>query len=201
VSSSAASPDVGGQVLGGSETREVARAAAGFWWLWLVSGIAWIVASLVVLQFDDASIKTIGIIAACMLVFAGVQQSALAALGERHRWLSIVFAVLLFGAGILCFINPEATFAGLADILGFIFLMIGVSWIISAFVERDEAGPLWVLGLISGVLMIILAFWTSGHFFLEKAYVLLVFSGIWAMMRGINDLFRAFAVRRARDLL
>jgi uncharacterized membrane protein HdeD (DUF308 family) len=201
VSSSAASPGVGGPVLGTSEPRQVARAAAEFWWLWLVTGITWIVASLVVLQFDKASIKTIGIVAGCMLVFAGMQQCALAAVRERHRWLSIIFAVLLFASGVLCFINPEATFAGLADILGFIFLMIGVSWMINAFVERDASGPLWVLGLISGILMVVLAFWTSGQFFLEKAYALLVFSGLWALMHGINDLFQAFAVRSLRDLV
>jgi uncharacterized membrane protein HdeD (DUF308 family) len=188
-------------VLGTSETQQVAREAASFWWLWLVTGIVWIVAALVVLQFDAASIKTIGIIAGCMLVFAGVQQCVLAAVRERHRWIPITFGVLLFVSGIVCFINPEATFAGLADILGFIFLMIGASWIINAFVEREQDGPLWTLGLISGVLMIVLAFWTSGQFFLEKAYSLLVFSGIWALMHGINDLFRAFAVRGLRDEL
>jgi uncharacterized membrane protein HdeD (DUF308 family) len=186
-------------VLGTSEAREVGRQAAGFWWLWLVTGVSWIVASLVVLQFDGASIKTIGVIAGCMLLFAGVQQCAFAAVRERHKWISIVFAVLLFASGVICLVNPEATFAGLADILGFVFLMVGVGWILSAFVERDEAGPLWVLGLISGLLMIVVAFWIGGQFFLEKAYTLLVFSGIWAMLHGINDIFRAFAVRSLRD--
>jgi uncharacterized membrane protein HdeD (DUF308 family) len=46
-----------------------------------------------------------------------------------------------------------------------------------------------------------MAFWTSGQFFLEKAYTLLVFAGIWAMMQGITDIVRAFAVRRVRDEL
>ena len=34
------------------------------------------------------------------------------------------------------------------------------------------------LCLLAGVLMIVLAFWTSGQFFIEKAYTLLVFAGI-----------------------
>jgi uncharacterized membrane protein HdeD (DUF308 family) len=46
--------------------------------------------------------------------------------------------------------------------------------------------------------MIILAFWTSGQFFIEKAYMLLVFAGIWALMHGISDIVRAFTVRSAR---
>jgi hypothetical protein len=34
-----------------------------------------------------------------------------------------------------------------------------------------------------------------------KAYTLLVFAGLWALMQGINDLVRAFEVRRVyKDL-
>ena len=44
--------------------------------------------------------------------------------------------------------------------------------------------------------MTILAFWTAGQFFVEKAYVLLVFAGIWALMEGVTDIVRAFTVRQ-----
>ena len=43
--------------------------------------------------------------------------------------------------------------------------------------------------------MLILAFWTSGQFFIEKAYTLLVIAGIWALMSGVTDIVRAFRVR------
>jgi uncharacterized membrane protein HdeD (DUF308 family) len=66
---------------------------------------------------------------------------------------------------------------------------------VRAFLERP-LNPLWWLGLIGGVLMTGLAFWTSGQFFIEKAYVLLVFAGIWALMEGMADIVRAFALRR-----
>lgn len=42
----------------------------------------------------------------------------------------------------------------------------------------------------------VLAFWTSGLFFLERAYVLLVFAGIWALAKGITDIVRAFEIRK-----
>ena len=48
------------------------------------------------------------------------------------------------------------------------------------------------------MLMVVLAFWTSGQFFFDKAYTLLVFAGIWALMHGITDIVGAFRIRNAR---
>jgi uncharacterized membrane protein HdeD (DUF308 family) len=72
--------------------------------------------------------------------------------------------------------------------------MVGVWWMIRAFLVR-AIEPTWWLGLIAGILMTILAFWTSGQFYIHKAYTLLVFAGIWALMQGITEIFRAFAIR------
>jgi hypothetical protein len=44
--------------------------------------------------------------------------------------------------------------------------------------------------------MTILAFWTGGQFFVEKAYGLLVLAGIWALMEGVTAIVRAFTVRQ-----
>jgi len=168
------------------------------WWMWLVTGVAWIVAALVILQFDQASIKTVGVIIGCMFVFAGIQQLVLASVTDHLRWLWITFGVLMLAAGVLAFINPEDTFAGFADILGFLFLLVGVWWTIEAFLSQGT-NPVWWLGLISGILMLIMAFWTAGQFFIEKGYVLLVFAGIWALMHGVTDIVRAFQVRKLRS--
>jgi uncharacterized membrane protein HdeD (DUF308 family) len=196
MTSQTATPELGES----QDARDAARMMTDYWWLWLVTGIAWIVAALVILQFDGASIATIGIIVGAMFMFAGVQQLMLAAIAESLRWLWALFGVLFLIAGVICFINPESTFVGMADILGFLFLCVGVWWVIQAFLERESNG-LWWLSLMSGVLMVILAFWTSGQFFIEKAYMLLVFAGIWALMHGIGDIVRAFAVRRLRNVL
>ena len=200
MSNRTARPEFGSSAMGMPDTREAARDVSGFWWLWLVVGTAWVVASLVILQFDKASITTISIILGIMFVSAGFQQLMLAAIADRLRWLWALFGVLFLVCGVICFIDPKSTFAGLADILGFLFLTIGVWWTIRAFVEK-EVNPFWWLSLISGILMIVLAFWTSGQFFLQRAYTLLVFAGIWAMMQGISDLVRAFQVRSLRDEL
>jgi uncharacterized membrane protein HdeD (DUF308 family) len=200
MSSSAATPGVGGPALDAPTAREAVGAFARMWWLWLVVGIAWILVALIVLQFDRASITTVGVLVGLMLLAAGAQQIVLATLAESLRWLWAIFGGLFLVAGVICLINPEATFAGLADILGFVFATVGMWWIIEAFLTRD-VNPIWWLGLVTGVLMVILAFWTSGQFFIEKAYTLLVFAGIWALMHGVGDIVRAFQLRSLRDVV
>ena len=124
----------------------------------------------------------------------------IASLAERGSWLYGLFGVLFVLAAVISFISPENTFAAIADMLGFLFLLVGVFWIIQAFATR-EVNELWWLGLIAGILMVILAFWTGGQFFIEKAYVLLVFAGIWALMQGVTDIVRAFQIRKLGELV
>jgi uncharacterized membrane protein HdeD (DUF308 family) len=175
--------------------REAVRQATGYWWVGLVAGIAWLVLSLVILQFDNASITTVGVIVGLMFLLAGAANVALATLPVEHRWVPALFSVLFFVSAVVCFVRPASTFAGMADMLGFLFLIVGVWWMVRAFLER-AVNPTWWLGLISGILMTAMAFWTAGQFFVTKAYILLVFAGIWALMEGITSIVRAFEVRQ-----
>ena len=193
----AAHTDLGTPPIGAA-LRDTARRITGYWWTWLVGGIAWLAIALVILQFDSASVTTIGILVGLMFVFAGIENVALARVASGPRWVPALFAVLFLVSGVLCFVEPRATFAGLADMLGFLFLLVGVWWMIRSFVERP-VNPLWWLGLISGILMTGMAFWTAGQFFVARAYVLLVFAGVWALMQGITDITRAFTVRRLHE--
>jgi uncharacterized membrane protein HdeD (DUF308 family) len=176
------------------------RQMTNLWWLWLVSGVFWFVVALVVLQFDQASITTVGVLIGIMFLVAGVQNFFFGSLaGGAIQWILWIFGVLFVIAGVISLIEPEDTFAGVADVLGFLFLLVGVFWVVEAFAARDT-NDLWWFGLISGIAMIILAFWTGGQFFIEKQYVLLVFAGIWALFEGVGDLIKAFAIRRLRDV-
>jgi uncharacterized membrane protein HdeD (DUF308 family) len=181
--------------------RAIARGIGSLWWLWIAFGIFWIAVAFVVLQFDQASITTVGVLLGAMFFVAGLQQLFIALFaGGWARWVLIVFGVLLIVAAIISFIEPEETFAGVADVLGFIFLMIGIFWTIQSLSER-ALNPLWWIGLISGIAMVILGFWTAGQFFIEKAYTLLVFAGIWALFHGVTDIIKAFQLRRfAKEL-
>jgi uncharacterized membrane protein HdeD (DUF308 family) len=177
------------------------RGVARLWWLWLAAGIFWIVVALVVLQFDQASISTVGVLIGIMFLVSALQQFIVAALMPAGwNLLFYVFGVLFLAAGVISLVRPKDTFAAVADILGFLFLLVGTLWVIQAFAERTF-NSLWWIGLIAGILMVILAFWTSGQFFITKAYTLLIFAGIWALMHGITDITRAFQIRAMEDLI
>ena len=177
-----------------SAVREVAR----YWWLWLVIGIAWVVAALVILQFNHASIVTVSVILGIMFAAAAIQQFMLTAVADSLRWLWAIFGVLFSACAVIAFVEPAGTFTGLANVLGFLFMVVGIWWIIQAFVTR-AVNPMWWLGLTTGILMVVLGFWTSGQFFLQRAYTLLVFAGIWALMQGIIEIVRACQMRSLRD--
>ena len=190
MSEHAANPDV---VM--PDVRDRVREISGYWWVGLVAGVAWLVISLVILQFDSASVTTVGVLVGVMFLLAAVQNIAVTTLPVEHRWVPALFGVLFLVSAVICFVDPVSTFAGLADMLGFLFLLVGVWWMVQSFLER-AVNPMWWLTLISGILMTGIAFWAAGQLFATKAYTLLVFAGIWALMQGTLDIVRAFEVRR-----
>jgi hypothetical protein len=194
-----ATPDFGAPP-GFGALSEATRKATGYWWVWLVVGIAWTAAALVILQFNNASVTTVGILVGLLFVAVGIENIWLASLDVPARWVWALFGVLFLISAVACFASPADTFAGLADMLGFLFLIVGVWWMVRAFLER-AINPAWWLGLISGILMTVIAFWTSGQLFIHKAYVLLVFAGIWALMQGITCIVRGFQIRELHNQL
>ena len=104
--------------LSGQE-RDAIKALSRYWWLWLVFGIGWIVISLVLLQFDQASVTTVGVIVGFMFVGASLQQFALAGLADRWKWLFAIFGVLFLGAAGtgFCRLFDESSCANLPKIL------------------------------------------------------------------------------------
>jgi uncharacterized membrane protein HdeD (DUF308 family) len=194
MSEHAANPSIG-MPAEQTSLREKVREIAGYWWVGLVAGITWLVISLVILQFDSASVTTVGVLVGVMFLLAAVQNIAVTTLPVEHRWVPALFSVLFLVSAVICFVDPVSTFAGLADMLGFLFLLVGVWWMTQSFLERP-VNSMWWLNLISGILMTGVAFWAAGQLFATKAYTLLVFAGIWALMQGTVDIVRAFEVRR-----
>jgi uncharacterized membrane protein HdeD (DUF308 family) len=173
--------------------------AAKAWWLFLITGIAWFIISLVVLRFNDRSITTVGVILGVVFIVGALNEFVM--LGADEGGWEILHGILggLFVlAGIWAFAQPEEAFWALASVLGFLLLMMGTFEIIAA-VETKDVNPLWWLGLLAGILFLVLAFWTSQQLVVAKGELLLFYVGLMAMFRGIGQIVFAFGLRSARD--
>jgi uncharacterized membrane protein HdeD (DUF308 family) len=87
--------------------RDSVRTATGYWWVLLVAGIAWVAVALVILQFDQASVTTVGILVGLMFLTLGIENIALSTLDVPARWAWALFGGLFLVSAIVCFANPE----------------------------------------------------------------------------------------------
>ena len=175
---------------------QVMETASRFWWVWLVAGILWIIVSIVILQFDITSAATVGIVVGIMFLVAGMQYFFVGSqIDGGWKWFWFIFGAILLIAGLFALFYPTRTFLAIANILGFVFALIGALWIVEAFVARD-GNDLWWLTLIAGIIMVALGFWLGGQFLITKAETLLIFAGVFALLRGITDIITAFQVRK-----
>jgi uncharacterized membrane protein HdeD (DUF308 family) len=171
-----------------------------YWWLLLLLGIAWIIVGFLVFQFDVTSVTAVGIVIGILFLVAGLQYLVIGTQVEGWNWLWYVFGALLIIGGLVALFNPQKTFFAIANILGFLFVMVGIIWLIEAFAIRGYY-DLWWLTLIAGILMIFLGFWLGNQFLFTKAETLLVFAGVWALMRGIIDVINAFRLRSTGKMI
>jgi len=177
------------------ETKSAMMDVGKYWWVLLLVGIAWLIVGYFIFQFDITSVRAVGIAVGVMFLVAGLQYIVVGAAARGWNWLWYVFGALLIIAGLIAMFNPEETFLAIASILGFIFVMLGVMWVMEALLTKARY-DLWWLTLISGFIMIGLGFWIGNQFFFAKAETLLVFAGVWALMKGITDIIAAFQVKK-----
>jgi uncharacterized membrane protein HdeD (DUF308 family) len=179
--------------LSASEQRTMLDAGR-VWWLFLVTGTAWLLFSIIVFRFDYTTVSAIAIVfGILMLGFALMELvSLMTTTGWRwllHGVLALAFVVI----GIVSFIHPGDTFKALAAVMSFYFIIKGTFDLIIAFATRPE-NDLWWLGLIAGIVEIILGFWAAGDFG-HKVILLVVWVGVAALIRGISEIIFAFTLR------
>jgi uncharacterized membrane protein HdeD (DUF308 family) len=179
------------------DERDVAADAAGRWWMFLLTGIAWLVFSLVLFQWDYTTVYAVSILFGVAALFAAATEfghMAVSTTGWKivHGIVGVLFVI----AGIYAVVRPDVAFATLAALIGFFFLVKGIFDVTVAFMTR-EIFDLWWLQLVFGPFEIALAFWVAGAF-RRSVILLVVYVGIVALSRGITELFFAFKLKDLR---
>lgn len=170
-----------------------AEDAARYWWIFLVPGVAWILFAIIVFRFDWASVNSIAILFGIVMIGAALNEigNASASAGwwrALHGFLCAAFVVI----AILSFVHPGNTFAALAGVMSFYFILKGLFDIgMGIFLHGAE---LWWLRLLLGVAELLVGFWAAGDFGHRKI-LLVVFVGVAALTRGLAEILFAFALR------
>jgi uncharacterized membrane protein HdeD (DUF308 family) len=171
--------------------------ASGKWWLLLITGIAWILIGIIVLNADLDSALAIGYLVAGYLIVAGVMEFVLIGVREGWKWVHGLLGVLFILGGIAAFMEPFQVFTAMAWLVGFFLVLKGTFDFVVALSTRHEA-DLWWLLLISGIIEVGLGFWASGYPG-RSAWLLLLWVGLGALIRGITQIVFAFQVRKVHE--
>ena len=180
--------------------RDVVEEVADKWWLFLLTGIAWLVFALLVFQWDYTTVYAISYLFGVVALFAGINEfMAIGVSTSGWKIVRGILGVLFVIAGIWALVHPHNAFATLAALIGFFLLFKGIFDLTIAFMTKAQF-ELWWLQLIVGIIEILLAFWVAGSFE-KKTILLVIWVGIVALSRGITELFLAFKLKGIRKRL
>ena len=163
--------------------RTLARALPP-WWLFLITGIAWMVVSLIVLRFDYTSVSSIALLFGFVALAAGVAEIGMMFLAQG--WWKVLKAIVAF-------VHPGNTFAALAAVFSFVLVFAGAFDIIYAISARRE-NDAWWLQLVGGIIELALGLWAAGYWG-RSAILLVAWVAAFALIRGVRDIVLAFQVR------
>jgi uncharacterized membrane protein HdeD (DUF308 family) len=175
-------------------TTEADSDDASLWWVFLLTGILWIVFAWIVLSFNYSTVWAVAVFFGFGLIGGGLMELMVGWQARAWRWLHFTFGVLCIVGGIVALVWPGETFLVLAAIIGWFVLFAGIVDLVTAIATR-EVNDLWWLGLILGIVEILIGFWAVGYSGRSIA-LLVVWVGAVALARGISNLFVAFGLHR-----
>jgi uncharacterized membrane protein HdeD (DUF308 family) len=169
-----------------------------YWWLVLLTGVAWIAVAVIVFRFDYTSVRAISWLFGWIAIAVGVSELFSAVMAQGWwRILSAFLGAIFIVVGIVAFFTPGNTFVGLAAVISFYFVFAGTWNLITALWTRS-ANEAWWVQAVSGVIELGLGFWAAGYW--ERSVTLLVaFVGAMALLRGINEIVLAFRLHQVHS--
>src|SRR4029450_4605643 len=123
------------------EEREVVEEAAERWWLFLLTGIAWLVFAVIVFQWSYTTVYAVSFLFGFVALFAGIKQLFQIPLSTPRAGSNAFFqltvstsgwkvvhgirGVLFVLAALWAFVHPHNAFATLAALIGLFLLFRG----------------------------------------------------------------------------
>jgi uncharacterized membrane protein HdeD (DUF308 family) len=163
-------------------------------WGWIVAlGALWIGYGMFVLSFQVGSLVAVASLVGVAFLLGGTTQLVLAAREPTLRWLNIIGGLLGIAAGLLTFAWPGITLYVVSIMVACYLIVYGTIHIVNALAGPKLPG--WWTGLLFGITELVLGVWATRS--VETSLLTLVtLVGVWAISRGINEIFAGFTLRQ-----
>lgn len=166
-----------------------------YWWLLLITGVAWIVIAVVILRVNYTTVATIAVLFGVFSFVAAANELMVGAVSSKgwrilHWLLAVVFVVV----GVFAFFRPSDTFVALAAVMSFYFVFRGAFDIAMAISASRVPG--WWLLLLVGLGELAIGFWAAGSW-KASVTVLVAWVAAGALLHGTGQIASAFIVRGA----
>jgi uncharacterized membrane protein HdeD (DUF308 family) len=183
-------------VLTADHRTEVDARLDRVWWLFLLTGVAWLAVAFVVLAAKPTSVLTIAYMVGFVVVAAGINELISLPYSDAWKWLRAVLGVVFVLAGALALVEPLQTFGVLALLIGWYLLFRGAVNVVTSIVDRGST-ELWGLVAAAGAIEMAVGIWAIGYPG-RSAWLLLLWAGIGALLRGVTEIATAFQIRGLR---
>jgi len=182
------------------EEREALESAARSWWLFLLTGLLWLLFSIIIFRFDYTSVTAISVLFGIVALAAGVNECLMFV--TSHGWwkiLHLLLGLIFVVVGVVAFVHPGGTFEALAAVMAFFLIFKGFFDIVVSIATKEELHAWWVQ-LVAGIVEVLIGFWAAGYWG-RSAILLVIWVGVIALMRGITEIIFAFKLRAAGKAL
>lgn len=177
------------------DLQDATKAVARSWWLFIVTGVLWMIYAFIVLSSNAGSVRAVSLLFGIGFIAGGVSEFFIASMVKSWKWAHALFGFISVIAGIVAVAWPEATFVVLAAIIGWYLMFDGVFLMIASISSRG-LNDLWWLGLITGIAELAIAVWAVGYSGRSVA-LLIIWVGAAAITRGITQIVVGLTVHGA----
>jgi uncharacterized membrane protein HdeD (DUF308 family) len=172
----------------------------GPWWVPLLTGIGWLIVSVIVLRFRMTSVATIGVLIGVVFLAAMANEFLIASVRRRWGWAHVLLGILFLGGAIWAFVHPFGAFWALASVIGLLLILEG-GFVLITSIESRVINSAWWLGMLAGIGEIFVGFWASQQGLPARAVLLIIWVGLLALFRGFTEIVLAFELKGAQPRL
>ena len=157
-------------------------------------GALWIGYGMFVLSFQTGSLAAVASLIGVAFLFGGTTQLVVAAREPTMRWLNIIGGIAGLAAALLTFAWPGITLYVVSIMVACYLIAYGTIHIVTAWPAPKLSW--WWTGLLFGLAELVLGVWAARSW--ESSLLALVtLVGVWAISRGVNEIFAGFTLRQA----